>query len=352
MNPMNAPTPRQRQIQQFVASHCPAGAQLSPLMGDASFRRYIRIHLPDGGSLMLMDAPPEKENVASYLAVARHLHKQGYSAPAIMAQDEAEGLLLLEDLGDDTFTRLLKDAPAREETFYAAAIDMLAQWHGDKKLVDASALPLPLYDTALLMKEAALFADWYLPQIVGVARAAQLAPEYLELWRSLLNGHGLGVSCFVHRDYHADNLMWLVPRQDTARVGLLDFQDAVYGDAAYDLASLLEDARRDIAPALAQAMIERYVQAASIPREEFLRAYALLAAQRNSKIIGIFTRLAARDEKHHYLHYLPRVWRHLEHDVTHPMLLPLKAWLDKHIAAQHRGVIAITHGADTLMLSA
>ena len=348
---------RAKQITAFLEHAGYADAVLTPLAGDASFRRYIRLQKGDQ-SYMLMDAPPEKEDVRPYVAIAEYLHRCNYSAPAILARDIEQGFLLLEDLGDDTFTRLLRQAPkdhkkAQERTFYEAAIDVLANWHCcETRLADPQTLPLPLYDNTLLMREVALFADWFLPQVIGKERASELHGDYMALWYELIHKVPLATDQFVHRDYHADNLMWLPARSGVARVGLLDFQDGVYGDGAYDLVSLLEDARRDVPHELVQAMTARYVAATGVDQEAFAATYSLLGAQRNSKIVGIFVRLCARDGKAGYLDYLPRVWEHLERDLAHPVLAPLRAWMDKHVPRDARGVITIAYDARALALSA
>jgi len=345
---MNKPT---KKINRFLSQHGFKNAQLFPLSGDASFRRYIRVRKA-GRKAMLMDAPPQKENSQSFVTIAEYLHKKGFSAPKMLAHDLDNGLLLLEDLGDDSFTLELKQKGSRsEKKFYAAAIDVLAAWH-KKKLANPRVLQLPPYDHALLMREARLFSDWYLPQVVGKQKAVMLASEYLDIWLHILEGAPLETGHFVHRDYHADNLMWLPRRRGVRRVGLLDFQDGVYGDAAYDMVSLLEDARRDLPRTLAEAMIERYLAATKQNPARFRMAYAILGAQRNSKIIGIFVRLAARDGKRQYLNYLPRVWAHLEHDLQHPALSELKKWIDKRVPSKWRGTPTIRYDAQDLELSA
>lgn len=337
---------RLEQIHALIAQTSFSGGQLVPLAGDASFRRYIRIH-KDGQSAMIMDAPPVKENVRPFITAAQYLYEKGYSAPALLAQNIPAGLLLLEDLGNDSFTRLLQQADDSkrvqlEHELYGAAIDILVQWH-DPKLgfSNDEELLLPRYDTALLMRETELFSEWFLPQIMDKDDAEALFTEYHQLWQSILSDAPLAMNCWVHRDYHADNLMWLPKRDGVKRVGLLDFQDGVYGDSAYDMVSLLEDARRDVSHELANAMIERYIAQSGVSPDAFHAAYAILGAQRNSKIIGIFTRLAARDNKEHYLDYLPRVWSYLEHDLQHPSLSKLKEWLDQHVDKAYRGVIAV-----------
>jgi N-acetylmuramate 1-kinase len=341
---------RATQTKHFLAANGFKDAKLFPLAGDASFRRYIRVK-KGAKKAMLMDAPPEKENSRSFLSIATYLHAKGYSPPKILAEDIKNGLLLLEDLGDDLFTLKLKKKSANERALYAAAVSVLANWH-KKKIADSKALPLPAYDEELLLREARLFSDWYLPQVMGREQARAPAEEYLDIWRRIFTRAPLLTDHFVHRDYHADNLLWLSHRKGMRRVGLLDFQDGVYGDAAYDLVSLLEDARRDVPRALAKQMIEHYVKTTKQDAARFHTAYSILAAQRNSKIIGIFVRLAARDGKYSYLDFLPRVWAHLEHDVKHPVLAELKTWMDKYIAPKWRGAVAIRHDARALALSA
>ena len=330
---------RLEQIVAFIRHTEFAGAELQPLAGDASFRRYMRVSL-DGRTAMLMDAPPERENVKPYIAIAEYLHAQGYSAPAILARDIAAGLLLLEDLGDDTFSRILKAATEHEPALYEAAVDMLVNWHDPRGgFSNPAFLTLPEYNTALLLQEIRLFSEWYLPKALGESQAVVLGGDYVDIWWQILREAKLTTNQFVHRDFHADNLMWLPAREGMKRIGLLDFQDAVYGDAAYDLVSLLEDARRDVPPALAEAMIKRYIDKSGADSKQFRTAYHVMAAQRNSKIIGIFVRLCVRDGKQHYLSFLPRVWAHLERDLAHPALAPLRAWLDMHIPHNMRGAL-------------
>lgn len=347
---------RLEQIAALLAGSGWKDSELFPLAGDASFRRYIRIK-HGGKSAMLMDAPPGKEDVRPYVMIADYLCRYGYSAPKLLAQDAPGGLLLLEDLGDDSFTLMLKAAGEQksvlEEELYSSAVDLLAEWHGGNAgFTDGAKLPLAPYDEPLLMREVQLFSDWYLPQVLGKDRAESLKAEYAALWKGIIAAAPLQAQYWVHRDYHADNLMWLPKRSGTQRVGLLDFQDGVYGDAAYDMVSLLEDARRDVPPMLADRMIARYLRATGMDKERFMTAYAVLGAQRNSKIVGIFSRLAARDNKFQYLDFLPRVWRYLEHDLQHPALAKLKAWLDAHISADKRGVIAVRHTSQELALTA
>jgi N-acetylmuramate 1-kinase len=313
-------TARDEAIRRFLGGHGFAGAGRAPLAGDASARRYVRV---TGGPrpAVLMDAPPAALDLRPFLTVARWLRERGFSAPEVIAADPSQGLVLLEDLGDDLFSRVLADRRL-EPLLYETAVDLLASLH--RAPAD---LPLPAYDDAWLMREAALLVEWYAPDL-GAAAAA----EFRTIWQELLPAARVGDDRFVYVDYHADNLIWLPARAGLARVGLLDFQDARRGPSAYDLVSLLEDARRDVDPGLAEAMVERYLAARpDLDAAAFRAAYALLGAQRNAKILGLFTRLARRDGKPHYLNLLPRVRAHLAHDLRHPLLAPLQRWFTRHL---------------------
>jgi aminoglycoside/choline kinase family phosphotransferase len=324
---------RDQAIEAFLTSAGWAGVARRRLAGDASFRRYERVNGPRGRA-MLMDAPPPQEDVRPFLLVAGHLKALGYSAPAILAEDPARGLLLLEDFGDDTFTRLLA-AGVDETQLYTLAVDLLIELHRHPR---ATAIDLPPYDESRLLTEASLLTDWYLPAI-GLPLSAKAREEYLALWRRAFRVFAEAAPTLVLRDYHIDNLMRLEARSGVAACGLLDFQDAVLGSPAYDLVSLLEDARRDVTPSVITAMRARYAAAfPRLDRAQFDAAYAVLGAQRNAKIIGIFTRLMARDKKPHYLAHIPRVWHLLEGDLAHPALANLRTWFDHHISRDLRVV--------------
>ncbi|MCP5366645.1 MAG: phosphotransferase [Hyphomicrobiales bacterium] len=313
-----------------------AAATRAPLAADASFRRYDRVTDGDRRAV-LMDAPPDKEDVRPYALVARHLNALGISAPRILAEDIGNGLLLLEDFGDSTYTRLLAGG-ADETALYALAVDVLVALH---RRPEAEALPagLPAYDTERLIDEACLLTDWYMPAVLGAPTPAPVRAAYVAIWRRALPVAGAGPRTLVLRDYHVDNLMLLDGRQGIAACGQLDFQDAVAGHPAYDLMSLLEDARRDIDPALAAAMRARYLDAfPDLDRAAFDAAYAVLGATRHAKVIGIFTRLCLRDGKPDYLVHIPRVWRLLEGAVRHPLLAPLARWLAIHVATDRREI--------------
>ena len=285
-----------------------------PLAGDASFRRYFRVVAAER-SAVLMDAPPAHEDSRPFLAVAGQLQALGFNAPAILAQDLAHGLVLLEDFGDARMAEVIAADPARERAIYEEAIDLLGALHRHP------AGALPPYDMAVYQREAALLPEWYLPA-VGI----EAGPGYAAAWEEGLAPIAGNQSAIVLRDYHAENIMLL----EDGGLGLLDFQDALAGHPAYDLVSLLQDARREVPEALEAAMLKRY---GAVDRA----AYALLGAQRNAKIIGIFARLWRRDGKPRYMTYQPRVWRYLERDLAHPALAPVKAWFDVHIPADRRG---------------
>jgi aminoglycoside/choline kinase family phosphotransferase len=311
----------------FLAAHGWEGADILPLAGDASFRRYFRV-VRDGESAVLMDAPPEHEDIGPFLNIANHLLDRGFAPPRPIAVDRDRGLLLLEDFGDDRVGPLLAREPERERAIYETAVDILAALGRDPAPGD-----IPSYDDAAMTREVALFTEWYAPALgLKVDESS-----FLEAWRQVWEDVAKIVESrpvLVLRDYHADNLM-VLPGRDT--LGLLDFQDALAGHPAYDLVSLLQDARRDVSPALEEAMLSRYAGAAGVDDLESFRAhYEILGAQRNTKILGIFTRLWKRDGKPHYLPLQPRVWGYLERNLAHPALTPVRDWVDRNVPAAKR----------------
>ena len=319
----------------FLARAGWGAAVRAPLPSDASFRRYVRL-TRDGETAMLMDAPPPHEDVRPYLTIARLLHGLGYSAPAILAEDAAHGFLLIEDFGDRTYTRALA-AGAAEAPLYEGAVDLLIDLH--RRDLAGRLDAVPPYDDAALIRELGLFPDWWAR--FALAPGTNFGAEYHGHWGGLLDQMRAHPETLVLRDYHVDNLM-VVERPGIQGIGLLDFQDALRGHPAYDLVSLINDARRDVPAALARRMIDRYEAAfPALDRAAFATACALLSAQRNLKIIGIFTRLAARDGKPGYLGHIPRVWRLLENDLAHPVLAGFRAWLDDRVPAAARGAPAI-----------
>jgi aminoglycoside/choline kinase family phosphotransferase len=310
-------------IERFLAGHGFAGAARLPLAGDASARRYERLV---GGprAAVLMDMPPGLLDLLPFLRVGRRLREWGLSAPEVLAADAGLGLALLEDLGDRSFSRALEEG-SDAALLYGAAVDLLVGLQGRPPPDD-----LPVYDDAWLLREAMLLVEWYAGELDAGAVAG-----FEQIWQDLLPRARIGGDCLVYVDYHADNLMWLPERHGDARVGLLDFQDARKGPPAYDLVSLLEDARRDVDPALADGMIGCYLAARpEFDPTAFRAAYAILGAQRNSKILGLFSRLARRDGKPRYLALQPRVRAHLQRDLAHPATMPLRAWFARHLPLQ------------------
>jgi len=303
------------------------GAEIRPLAGDASFRRYFRVVHHDR-SAILMDAPPPHEDPRPFIAAAKWLAEAGLSAPAILARDLDQGLLLIDDFGDARLRETLDEAPEREAELYAIATDLLVHLHGHPPMHGLRPHALDQW-----IEELQLFPDWYCPAVgLEVDKAG-----YDAAWREALApvaADGLG-PVTVLRDYHAENIMLVEGRGGVRHFGLLDFQDAVAGHPAYDLVSVLEDARRDVSPAIEREMIDRYMRATG-QGEAFERAYWALAAQRNTRIIGVFTRLWKRDNKPGYRRFQPRMWGLLERDLAHEALAPVRAWFDAHIPAEKR----------------
>lgn len=311
----------------FLAENGWEGAEILPLAGDASFRRYFRVVKGDK-SAVLMDAPPEHEDLGPFLLVAGHLLERGFAPPRPLAIDREKGLLLLEDFGDDRVAGLLAREPHRERPIYENAVDILARLSAEKAPGD-----LEPYDDAAKTREVALFTEWYVPALGFEVDEAAFLPAWREVWGEVLREIE-AKPVMVLRDYHAENLMVLPDRPE---LGLLDFQDALAGHAAYDLVSLLQDARRDVAPALEAAMIDRYAAAAGVSdRDRFRAHYEILGAQRNTKILGIFTRLWKRDGKQAYRAFQPRVWGYLERNLAHPALAPVRAWYDGNVPEEMR----------------
>ena len=324
---------RERERRAFVADAGWGDATCAPLAGDASARRYARLTRGEA-TAVLMDDPPPGNGVAAFARIARLLRSMGYAAPEVLAADADQGFALLEDFGDDSFSALLAGpaAASLERTLYQAATDLLVDLH--RRPVPAD---LRRYDADWMLDDAKLFLE----SIAGDASCADMAVEFEAAWRGPLEEAAAGPPAFCLRDFHAGNLMWLPARVEgndghsLRRVGLLDFQDARAGPAAYDLVSLLQDARRDLGSGLEAAMLARYLQAApGLDEPAFRAAYAILGAQRAVRIVGVFRRLARRDGKPAYLAHLPRVWGHLDRNLAHPALTPVRAWFDRRCPAR------------------
>jgi hypothetical protein len=320
---------REAVIAEFLAAAGWGDATRAPLAGDASPRRYERLTV-GAATAVLMDAPPDRGiDPRPFLSMTGWLRGLGLSAPEILAADRDRGLILLEDLGDDLFSRVCARAPEAEPELYAAATDLLARLHAEPAPDVIDGWEPPPYDRAFLEFEARILTDWYLPAEDRAERDAELTALIGSLAAPVLAAPPVAVL----RDYHAENLVWLPGRTGLARVGLLDYQDMRRGHPAYDLVSLLEDARRDVAPELRAAMTARYLDRSGADPQAFAYAAQFLSAQRNIKILGLFARLARRDGKPGYLALLPRVWDHLMRDLAHPELAALRAWVGAHVPA-------------------
>lgn len=315
------------EVHEFLARCGWAGARVEPLAGDASFRRYFRVF--DGArTAVLMDAPPVREDVRPFVAVSEWLNSVGLSAPEILSRDIEGGLLLLSDFGDWRLRETLDREPDRELPLYELATDVLIHLHKHPAMGG-----LPEHGMQQWLEELSLFTDWYCPALHLSVDVDGFRAAWMQVLEPLADD-GLG-PVTVLRDYHAENVMLIRGREGIRHLGLLDFQDALVGHPAYDLASVLEDARRDVPPQIERAMIDRYV-AASGNGEAFERAYWVMAAQRNTRILGVFTRLWKRDNKPHYTAFQPRMWGLLERDLARPELEPVRRWFDLNIAPEHR----------------
>lgn len=325
-------TPRDGAIARFLGRAGWGEAARARLAGDASFRRYDRVRL-EGRSAVLMDAPPPLNDVRPFIGIDRLLRAHGLSAPEILAEDAEAGLVLLEDLGDDTYGRLLAEG-GDEAELYRLAVDALIHLHRRFRPQDAK---VPAFEEARALREVELLLDWLWPAMTGAAASDNLREEYRAAWRAALPARERVPSSLALFDFHIDNLMWLRGRPGIRACGLLDFQDAVMAPVTFDLVSLLEDARRDVPAALAERLIGHYLDAFPKIREDDFRAsYCAIGAQRSTRILGTFARLKLRDSKPGYLVHIPRVWRWLTQDLAHPALAPVKGWFDRHVPVERR----------------
>ena len=321
-------------LESFLAQAGWARARIEPLAGDASFRRYFRVTRADGETAMLMDAPPPNEDPTPFLRAARWLDLNGLRAPRILADRVDRGLVLIEDFGHARMRDYLDQWPDDEAAVYKGAVEVLAQ------LRELPPGPFLDYSLSEYLREVRLFVEWYCAAQYLDVDAAGFISAWEAVLGELLPRQRPGVT--VLRDYHAENIMLLGALE---KQGLLDFQDALIGHPAYDLVSLLQDARRDVSPELEAEMFDHYIQATGADPETFLADYARLGAQRNLKIVGIFVRLWRRDGKPRYLDLIPRVWALLERDLAHPALEPVARWfhanIPDHLRAANGGSYAV-----------
>lgn len=316
------------EIKDFLSSDNWQKARIELLAADASFRRYFRLFKGED-SRVLMDAPPDREDPKPFIAIAKLLEELGLNAPKVLHYDLLRGLVLLTDLGDQTFTRALA-AGANEQSLYRLGTDTLlslqTRWREDL------GAGIPPYSDEVLLREALLLTEWAWPALHGKDCPQTVENDYRQAWQRVFSQRpaGLGTT-LVLRDFHVDNLMLLEGQVGVQACGLLDFQDALIGSPAYDLVSLLRDARRDVTPGLRDELLQVFKDKRPDLNPSALECdYWILGAQRTAKIIGIFTRLSRRDGKHHYLAHMPRLWRLFEEELAQPALTPVADWLAAH----------------------
>ena len=304
---------------------------LQPLQADASFRRYYRLQGAPK-PMLLMEDPPDRPlalspvKVEPFIMIADHLRALGLRTPEIFFKDISNGLLVIEDFGDDTYTRLF-DQGVDSRPLYELAVDALVHLHQHSKRND---IDLPKHDAAVLIDGAMLLLDWYYPALTGKKATDDMKKSFASMWKGLFEKLPKDQQTLVLRDYHVDNLM-LVPGATGVRAcGLLDFQDASIGQFSYDLMSLLEDARRDMSVDLKQHLYDRYISAMRIDRAGFDYSIRVLAAQRHARVLGVFVRLSLRDGKTRYLQFIPHVHKLFLSSVNHPDLKPLLQWFGNH----------------------
>ncbi len=319
-------------IATFLARHGQSEAALVALPGDASPRSYIRL---TGKDRLLMEDRTDPVGFAAFLRLARHLKSLGLSAPRVIGADPAAGLALIEDFGTATYCKLLGEGH-NETALYELAIDALVHLHSARNATDVT---VPDYDMGRLLDEISIFSQWFVPAFAPKVDVAGFDAAFRDLWRTALAPIEDAPKALVLRDFHIDNLMLLEGRTGVAACGLLDFQDGVLGAAEYDLMSLLQDARRDLGEGLEQAMLERYLAAIPAPcgtADAILQRYHLLAAQRHTRLVGLFPRLNIRDGKSGYLKFMPRVLHQMQTafvaadlpEISHFLDTTLPGWRD------------------------
>ena len=339
-SPDKTETLRRDRREKFIKSLGWEHVILDPMQSDASFRRYYRIEgAPMVYPMLLMEDPPDRPPVPPFVMVepftkiAAHLRALRLSAPMVYFSDIPNGLLVIDDFGDDTYTRLF-DRGFNPKPLYELAVDVLAHLH---RHPERNAIDLPDYDAPRLIDEAMLLLDWYYPRLTGKKPTAEMKETFSNVWLGLLKKFPQGQKTLVLRDYHVDNLMLVPDTRGLQSCGLLDFQDELIGEMSYDLMSLLEDARRDVPADLKKHLYDRYMTAmepnngnGGFDRAGFDYSFRVLAAQRHAKVLGIFVRLAARDGKARYLKFIPHVHKLFVESLDNPILQPLDRWFRDH----------------------
>ncbi|MFI4984071.1 MAG: aminoglycoside phosphotransferase family protein [Rickettsiales bacterium] len=321
---------KQSDIYAFLLNSGMHNFRAKKLAGDASLREYYRIFASDGKTYIMMDSSQDIQSSMEFAKIGHYLGEIGVSAPQIIAKHLKAGYMLLEDLGDAIYTPYIAQNSKQEEELYFTAIDLLAQIQKASLSID-----IANYSEISMNKEIDAFLEWYvkveLTDSMFKAAKADLFKIFTKLYSRLADLKPV----IVLRDFMADNLIWLADRQETKRVGVIDFQDALLGSPAYDLVSLLQDARRDVPADLVEKCIKRFVKNIGSDENKFMDAYYILGAQRNLKIIGYFHRLNIKYQKPKYLGYLPRVWEHINLNLEEPVMAELNEWFEKYAIPKH-----------------
>lgn len=366
---MTSPASRSDQIEAFLADAGLSGARREPLAGDASTRLYVRLHRPEGGSAILMDQPPAAESdtapegasvedrrslgynasavlaggrMDAFVAVADFLRSRGLSAPEVLAFDHQAGLAVVEDLGGGLYVHQIASGAANEAELYGAAVDALVRLHAEPPpaALESRGVRWPLHRLDVLAFDTGLepFLEWWFRYTGAPAPNGGAQADWAALWAPVKKIGEDGADAFAHRDYHAENLLWLPERDGVARVGMVDFQDAVVAHPAWDMLHLLQDARRDVSPDLETAMLDRYLGARpELDRERFLQDYHALAAANAARILGrVFARQEVLRGTGKYAAFMPRTWRHLERNLRRAGLSDLERWFDTHVPRESR----------------
>jgi aminoglycoside/choline kinase family phosphotransferase len=318
----------------FLAKQGWADAEAKPLAGDGSVRRYTRL-TRGSQRCLLMECPPELP-IEPFLKVDALLRKLGLSAPNILAADPPAGLALVEDFGDDTFSRLLGSG-ADEAALYQLAVDLLIELH--RRATPTDLASLPVFDNDRALDGLYRLLDWYWPAIHGAPASDRVRQEFASAWRAVLPQMRIVPDSIALFDYHADNLLRL-DRPGVAACGVIDFQDAVRAPVVFDIATLLANDRRAIPESLRDALIDRYLSAfPALDRDAFMTAFAVKTAHWNTRIVGTFARLLRRDGKLHYQRFMPRVWFLIERYTVHPALEPVAEWYRRHLPPADRRIL-------------
>jgi aminoglycoside/choline kinase family phosphotransferase len=314
--------------QQFIKTHGWGDATVSFLAGDCSNRHYYRLKKSDGTTVVLMDAYGEDEKIEPFIKITRLLNSLACSSPKVLNYDFGERFILLEDLGDATFTYCLKQG-MDPFPLYETAVDALIHIH---QTFDVSmCTELPTYAAEEMLKKSSLFLEWYYPYIYGEAAPASAKEEWDDAWHQAFKILGNAPKTIILRDFHVDNLLWLPERTGYQRCGLLDFQDAAVGPQSYDLVSLFEDVRQDVPADLTKKLLKKYLAHFSyLDPEAFMAQYYTLGAQRITRIMGVFCRMLIQNKRDQYMTFLPRAWKWLENDLKHDNLSDTRHWFETY----------------------